>query len=86
VWPVPRAQAQAALGHSVYVRDCRSWPLVVVGHSLGAGVAALLALRLRAHYPTHNVTCVGACSCCAITSVGVVAELRRCLDSAVAAG
>jgi sn1-specific diacylglycerol lipase len=30
--------------------DGGTWPLVVVGHSLGAGVAALLALHLRTRY------------------------------------
>lgn len=35
--------------------DCSGWRLVVTGHSLGAGAAALLALLLRPSYP--NVQC-----------------------------
>ena len=31
--------------------DCRGWRLVVTGHSLGAGAAALIAMRLHARFP-----------------------------------
>jgi pimeloyl-ACP methyl ester carboxylesterase len=30
--------------------DCRGWRLVLTGHSLGAGAAALLALYLRSRF------------------------------------
>ncbi|KAK9793755.1 hypothetical protein WJX73_001910 [Symbiochloris irregularis] len=34
--------------------DCKGWGLITTGHSLGGGVAALLALKLRARFPkTH---------------------------------
>ncbi|KAJ3102402.1 hypothetical protein HDU97_000609 [Phlyctochytrium planicorne] len=33
---------------------CFGWPLVVTGHSLGAGVAALVASMLRSQYPTAS--------------------------------
>jgi sn1-specific diacylglycerol lipase len=33
------------------------WSLMVVGHSLGAGVGALLTLHLRSHYPRLNPRC-----------------------------
>ncbi|KAL3145874.1 hypothetical protein ABBQ38_015244 [Trebouxia sp. C0009 RCD-2024] len=32
--------------------DYRSWKLVITGHSLGAGVAALMTLRLKDKYPS----------------------------------
>ena len=31
--------------------DCRGWRLVVTGHSLGAGAAALIAMRLHGRFP-----------------------------------
>ena len=31
--------------------DCRGWRLVVTGHSLGAGAAALIAMRLHSRFP-----------------------------------
>ncbi|KAK9823352.1 hypothetical protein WJX72_002122 [[Myrmecia] bisecta] len=31
--------------------DCKGWKLVVTGHSLGAGAAALITLRLRDRFP-----------------------------------
>ncbi|GLI69191.1 hypothetical protein VaNZ11_013760 [Volvox africanus] len=37
--------------------DYRGWRLVVTGHSLGAGAAALLALRLRSELPHVEVRC-----------------------------
>ncbi|GIL99806.1 hypothetical protein Vretimale_4783 [Volvox reticuliferus] len=37
--------------------DCTGWRLVVTGHSLGAGAAALLALRLRSGLPHVEVRC-----------------------------
>jgi len=43
--------AREALKHDIYKQDCSDHQLVVVGHSLGAGVAALLALHLRSVYP-----------------------------------
>ena len=30
---------------------CRNWSIVVTGHSLGAGVAALVGLYIRSFYP-----------------------------------
>eukprot|EP00884_Botryococcus_braunii_P011575 jgi/Botrbrau1/20418/Bobra.0006s0072.2 len=39
--------------------DCRRWALVITGHSLGAGAAALIALRLRSRFP--NTRCVAFC-------------------------
>ncbi|MEW5311942.1 MAG: hypothetical protein WDW38_003615 [Sanguina aurantia] len=48
-------------GHPLAQQDCSGFQLVCLGHSLGAGVAALLALRLTARYPPltpppHNST------------------------------
>ena len=31
--------------------DCQGWRLVITGHSLGGGAAALVALKLRAAFP-----------------------------------
>ena len=36
-----------------------SYQLVIVGHSLGAGIAAVLALTLRAMYPTLKCVIYG---------------------------
>ena len=32
--------------------DCRNWRLVLTGHSLGAGAAALIALHLSGRFPS----------------------------------
>ena len=32
--------------------DCKGWRLVVTGHSLGAGAAALIALHLYGRFPS----------------------------------
>uniref|UniRef100_A0A383W0M9 sn-1-specific diacylglycerol lipase n=1 Tax=Tetradesmus obliquus TaxID=3088 RepID=A0A383W0M9_TETOB len=54
------AQAAAAAAGQQTVRelpDCRGWTLVLTGHSLGAGVAALLALHYRSLFPRVRVWC-----------------------------
>ena len=33
--------------------DCRNWRLVLTGHSLGAGAAALIALHLSGRFPSE---------------------------------
>ena len=33
--------------------DCRNWRLVLTGHSLGAGAAALIALHLRGRFSSE---------------------------------
>ena len=43
--------------------SCRDYRLVVVGHSLGAGVAALLALNLRQSYPSLQCLCFSPPGC-----------------------
>ena len=37
--------------------DCRGWRLVVTGHSLGAGAAALIAMRLHSRFPGAPQRC-----------------------------
>ena len=32
--------------------DCKGWRLVVTGHSLGAGAAALIAMHLYGRFPS----------------------------------
>ena len=39
----------------------QGWKLVLTGHSLGAGVAALLALKLRPRFPTVPIKCWAFC-------------------------
>ncbi len=34
--------------------DCRDWRLVLTGHSLGAGAAALMALHLSGRFPSQS--------------------------------
>lgn len=34
--------------------DCRDWRLVLTGHSLGAGAAALMALHLSGRFPSES--------------------------------
>ncbi|CAL8465267.1 g4802 [Coccomyxa elongata] len=34
--------------------DCRNWSIVLTGHSLGAGAAALVALYIRSFYPNSR--------------------------------
>ncbi len=35
--------------------DCRDWKLVLTGHSLGAGAAALIALHLRGRFSSETL-------------------------------
>ena len=35
--------------------DCRDWRLVLTGHSLGAGAAALIALHLRGRFSSKTL-------------------------------
>lgn len=44
-----------ALRAAMASADVDGWRLVVTGHSLGAGVATLVGLMLRAEYPTLRV-------------------------------
>ena len=34
--------------------DCRNWRLVLTGHSLGAGAAALIALHLKGRFASES--------------------------------
>ena len=34
--------------------DCRNWRLVLTGHSLGAGAAALIALHLKGRFASAS--------------------------------
>uniref|UniRef100_A0A7S3V146 sn-1-specific diacylglycerol lipase n=1 Tax=Aplanochytrium stocchinoi TaxID=215587 RepID=A0A7S3V146_9STRA len=52
---------------------CRGYNLVVVGHSLGAGVAAILSLMLRPEFP--NVQCI------AYSSPGCVFDIEMARES-----
>lgn len=36
------------------MRLCRNWRIVTTGHSLGAGVSALVALYIRSFYPNSR--------------------------------
>ena len=45
------AKAGAGGATAAALPDCRGWLLVLVGHDLGAGAAALLALRIKAWHP-----------------------------------
>ncbi|GAX83082.1 hypothetical protein CEUSTIGMA_g10508.t1 [Chlamydomonas eustigma] len=63
---------QNRLGHNLYRQDCRLWRLVVVGHSLGAGVAALLAMHLRLRYPNLH--------CWSFAPPGGLLSPQACLD------
>jgi sn1-specific diacylglycerol lipase len=45
-----------AFSHSPQ-RGTQHFQLVIVGHSLGAGTAAILALLLRQQYPAENMHC-----------------------------
>ena len=38
--------------------ECKDWKLVITGHSLGAGVAAVLSLHLRKKFPNLKVWCI----------------------------
>ena len=38
--------------------ECKNWDLVITGHSLGAGVAAVLSLHLRKKFPRLKVWCI----------------------------
>lgn len=46
-----KLQSQDSLQDPAPIQACSGWKLVVVGHSLGAGTAILLALKLREKYP-----------------------------------
>lgn len=39
--------------------DCRNWRLVLTGHSLGAGAAALIALHLRGRFSSETPPLAG---------------------------
>lgn len=48
-------EAQQAAGHFVATimnrkLDCKGWQLVITGHSLGGGAAALIALKLYGRF------------------------------------
>ena len=45
------------------VVDCRDWRLVITGHSLGAGAAALVALYVHNFFPK----CAHLPPCCTMT-------------------
>lgn len=61
-------EARQAAGHFVAAimnrkLDCKGWRLVITGHSLGAGAAALIALKLYGRFqgklPLHCHTLIG---------------------------
>ncbi|GLC44315.1 hypothetical protein PLESTF_000055300 [Pleodorina starrii] len=56
--------------------DCSGWRLVVTGHSLGAGAAALLALRLRSALPHVEVRCWAFAPPGSLTSPALSRALR----------
>ena len=42
--------------------DCQGWRLIVTGHSLGAGAAALVALKLRSSFAgAPTLLCMTCC-------------------------
>jgi hypothetical protein len=47
----PQGGLPAAKVPALNLPDCRGWRLVLAGHGLGAGAAAMLALRLRWQHP-----------------------------------
>eukprot|EP00775_Hariotina_reticulata_P013185 gene13185-13316_t len=57
----PRPHVTVSSGGATATRqqlpDCRGWTLIITGHSLGAGVAALLALHFRCRYPRVRAWC-----------------------------
>jgi len=54
---VARVSRRDMLGMALATPDYAGYRLVVTGHSLGAGTAAILAFLLRARYPGTSVTC-----------------------------
>jgi hypothetical protein len=56
--------------------DCRGWRLVVTGHSLGAGAAALIALHLYGRF--------GGARPCGLRIWGLMCRVQRRLPAAVA--
>ena len=51
VLPAQGAQWSCRSGCLRRLHRRKDWRLVVTGHSLGAGVAVLLAMHLRSYYP-----------------------------------
>jgi len=56
--PSTPGEARKAAGHFVAAimnrkLDLKGWQLVITGHSLGAGAAALIALKLYGRFPGH---------------------------------
>ena len=52
--------------------NCTGYKLVVTGHSLGAGVAAILSLMLRSRFPDHKCFCYEPPGC--IFSPGIAKQ------------
>lgn len=83
--PIGSRQAQETTPVGVRARSVRElilrrgWRLVVVGHSLGAGVASLLTARLLSTFP--DVRCLAYCCPGATTSVELGAALADVVTS-----
>jgi len=54
---VGRVSRRDMLGMALATPEYAGYRLVVTGHSLGAGTAAILAFLLRSRYPNTSVTC-----------------------------
>ncbi|KAK9827307.1 hypothetical protein WJX81_002709 [Elliptochloris bilobata] len=61
--------------------DCRGWRLVVTGHSLGAGAAALIAMRLHGRFP--GVRCWSFCPPGGLLSTNLSAAVAPFVTSVV---
>ena len=58
--------------------DCRNWRLVLTGHSLGAGAAALIALHLRGRFASERLSLQFTVPSCVTFSLSA-SKLPGCL-------